>query len=41
VTLRSVEMNPVTGSLKVIVNGIGDTFVAAVVVDERVTVGEV
>jgi hypothetical protein len=41
VTLRSVEMNPVTGSLKVIVTGIGDTFVAEVVVDERVTVGDV
>jgi hypothetical protein len=41
VILRSVEMNPDTGSLKVIVTGIGDTFVAAVVVDERVTVGDV
>jgi hypothetical protein len=41
VTLRSVEMNPVTGSLKVIVTGIGDTFVAEVVMDERVTVGAV
>ena len=41
VTLRSVETNPDTGSLKVIVIGIGETFVAEVVVEVRTTVGAV
>jgi hypothetical protein len=41
VTLRPPEINPVTGSLKVIVIGIGDTFVAEGAVDKRLTVGAV
>jgi hypothetical protein len=41
VTLRSPEINPVTGSLKVITIGIGDTFVAEGAVDERITLGPV
>ena len=41
VTVRSPRVMPVTDSLKVAVNGIGDTFVAGELLDVIVTVGRV
>jgi hypothetical protein len=37
VTLRSLEINPDTSSLKVIITGMGDTFVTELAVDDRLT----